>query len=878
MRCTLYQSISFMDLKPGAKLGPYEILSPLGEGGMGEVWKARDTRLDRDVALKVSKAEFTERFEREARAIAAFNHPNICHLYDVGPNYLVMELIDGAPLTGPVPVEKAVDYSRQILDALNAAHRKGITHRDLKPANILVSKQGIKLLDFGLAKQRPPGIGDDVETRAAITKQGQISGTLQYMAPEQLQGKEADARTDIFAFGCVLFEMLTGRRAFDATSPSIGAVASPGLDRVLQRCLAKDPDDRWQTARDLKAELEWVVSAPVAANSGKPSRAGWLAAAVLALFAAALGASLWRFTRHADRPGAQPMVRLDVDLGPGAVAISPDNSRIVFDKTLGDGNRGLATRLLYETDATLLPGTENGTQPFFSPDGQWLGFLAGDELGKIAVKGGAPVKLADLNSAGPRGMSWGENGDIIIGTSLSGLLRLPAAATSPSALTTLGPGEITHRWPQVLPRSGQQGDNNVLFTSSGSISSFEGAAIEVLNVKNGQRRVVQRGGYFGRYLPVFGQSGYLVFVRNGTLLGVLFDPDRMEVTGQPVPVLADLTSSPDPLAARIDSFSVSASPPGMLVYHSGKASDSNAALVWMNSSGKTEPLLSRPDLYFAPRISPDGERLAVLASSSTGQDLFVYDLKHDTFSRLTSVGRGGGIVWAPDSSHIFFYSGSSLLYIRTDDAGEPVTLLKTSFMVPYSVTPDSRHLAYFQPGPKTSNDIWILPLDTTDPEHPRAGKPELFLGTPAAEVEPRFSPDGRWIAYSSVESGRGEVYVRPFPGPGGKSQISAYGGTHPVWSHQQLFFMAPDRRIMAADYSAQGDTFTAGKARVWSNTPIGGPSTQNLDLAPDGKRFVVFEDIPRAPKETIHVTFLLNFFDELRRRIPDARESTAGSR
>jgi serine/threonine-protein kinase len=416
----------------GETIASYHITAKLGEGGMGEVYRATDLRLGREVAIKVAKEQFSERFEREARAVAALNHPHICHLYDVGPNYLVMELVEGTPLKGPLPLEKAVEYAGQILDALDAAHKKGITHRDLKPANILVTKQGIKLLDFGLAKQTAPLQETDV-TRA-LTGKGQILGTLQYMSPEQLQGKEVDARSDLFSFGCVLYEMLTGKRAFEGSSPAsvIAAilerepapleVARP-LDRVIRRSLAKDPDQRFQTARDLKAALSWVVleQPPAAAVSHARSNLPWaVVAAGLGVVSIGLGMGWWRATRPVQR-SLQPLMRLSIDLGPDAamargspadtLAFSPDGSRLVFVSSDTDGKRHLSIRLLDQNQVTLLPGTENAGSPFFSPDSQWIGFYTYGQLKKIAVQGGPPLTLCDC-SAGPGG-SWGDDGNIV---------------------------------------------------------------------------------------------------------------------------------------------------------------------------------------------------------------------------------------------------------------------------------------------------------------------------------------------------------------------------------------------------------------------------------------------------------------------------------
>jgi eukaryotic-like serine/threonine-protein kinase len=426
-----------MPLSVGDRLGPYEILASIGAGGMGEVYKARDTRLNRVVAIKVSKEQFSARFDQEAKAVAALNHPHICQLYDVGLDYLVMEFVEGAPLKGPLPLQKTVEYAAQILDALDAAHQKRIVHRDLKPANILATKQGIKLLDFGLAKQAVR-LSEEDATKA-LTGEGQIVGTLQYMAPEQIQGKEADARSDLFSFGCVLYEVLTGKRAFDGTSsasvmaailerePAPLEIAQP-LDRIVRRSLAKDPDQRFQTARDLKAALTWAleqpahVTAPSRSQLGLP-RLGWVAAGLLAVALASLGGLYWRAMRPLDRP----LMRLSIDLGPDGLAgrftttaISPDGTRLVFPIQNAGGTQMLATRLLDETKSAALTGTEGGRDPFFSPDGKWIGFFADGKLKKISAQGGAPIVLCEAPDE--RGGSWGEDGSIVAALNATGPL------------------------------------------------------------------------------------------------------------------------------------------------------------------------------------------------------------------------------------------------------------------------------------------------------------------------------------------------------------------------------------------------------------------------------------------------------------------------
>ena len=857
-----------MPLTAGTLLGPYEILAPIGAGGMGEVYRARDTRLGRDVAIKISAEQFSERFEREARSIAALNHPNICHLYDVGPNYLVMELIDGTPLKGPLAMEKAVAYAQQILDALDAAHQKGITHRDLKPANILVTKSGIKLLDFGLAKQREPL--KETDATRALTQQGAIVGTLHYMSPEQLQGKDVDVRSDLFSFGCVLYEMLSGKRAFDGKSAAsvIAAVlerepeplkATPPLERVVKRALAKDPEQRFQTARDLKASLSWALEHVPALTADSRSQlriAVATAAAVTAITIAILTSWIaWRATRPIERP----LTRLSVDLGPEAiaglnttVAISPDGRRVVFPT-----KRGLTTRLLDQAEPTLLLGTEGGSDAFLSPDGQWIGFFSGTQLKKISVQGGAPVTVCAVLA--PRGASWGEDGSIVAALNLAGPLSVvPASGGAPKALTRLANDEVTHRWPQVLP-----GGQAVLFTASAAIYGMENANIEAVSLKTGRTVVLVRGGYYGRYLP----SGQLVYVHQGVLFGVPFDATRLEVRGAPTPLVEDLGANP---VTGGGEFAFSGN--GTLVYVSGKSSIQTSRIEWLDGSGKLQPLPAAPGVYMMPRFSPDGKKLAYWNSS----DISVYDLERDTTTRLTFTGNVQTPIWSPDGRHIAFQAGgSSLFWIRSDGAGQPQRLVENlGLAVAYSFSPDGRRLAYFTQSPTTGFDLWTLPLDLTDPDHPKTGKPDPFLATPADELLPRFSPDGRWIAYRSNESGMFEIYVRPFPaGSGGKWQISNGGGLYAFWSPngRELFYVTADYRIMVVGYSVSGDSFAPGKPRLWSDKPLLGDAAQlNLDLAPDGKRFavVIAPETAEGEQGSVHVTMLENFFDEVRRRIP----------
>jgi serine/threonine-protein kinase len=877
-----------MPLPPGTRLGPYEIVAPIGAGGMGQVYKARDTRLNRTVAVKVSDEQFSERFEREAHAVAALNHSNVCTLHDVGPNYLVMEYIEGIPLKGPLPLHQALKYAAQICDALDAAHKKGITHRDLKPSNILVTKTGVKLLDFGLAKighgNNPPS---DATLTMALTGKNEIVGTLYYMSPEQLQaqatGQEIDARSDIFSFGLVLYEMLTGKRAFDGSSPatviaaimerpapSIGEVAPPPLDRVLRRCLEKDPENRWQNARDLKTELEWIAQTP-SDVSASPSSAGrrhslpWIAVGVLALIAAVASWVTYRSTRPAE---LKPLVRLEVDLGHDVylnalggsdIIVSSDGTRIAYFS-----RNHLFTRKLDQPGATELPITPGATSPFFSPDGQWIGFAASGKLRKISVDGGAEVVLCDASSS-YTGADWGEDGNIIASLRISGgLSRVPSVGGTPTPVTELVGEERTHRWPQILP-----GGKAILFTVENSTVGFDDARIEVVTLTDHRRKTLQRGGTYGRYLAASGGKGYLTYVNRGTLFAVPFDPEKLETSGTPKPVLQQVSYS-----AMFGSAKLSFSRTGTLVYRSRELDASRVVIQWLDADGKSQPLLDKPGLFVNPHFSPDGERLAV-ANDDVHSGIWIYDTRRDTLSPLTGERNGTNPVWTPDGRYIVYQAADGISYARADGGSrsEPLTESK-EFQYPAAFSPDGKRLAFYQSGPQ-GFDLWTVPVER-EGEKLKAGKPELFQRTNFGNRGARFSPDGRWLAYSSNESGSSQVYVRAFPDKGGHWQISSDGGTSPIFSRNGkdlFFFDVPDDRIMVASYSVKGDSFVGEKPRAWSGQSValtmGGVVGAQYDVAPDGKRIAVAAYAAGSTQHDAgHVIFLENFIDELQRKAP----------
>jgi Tol biopolymer transport system component len=892
-----------MALSAGTKLDSYEITGAIGAGGMGEVYQAHDNKLGRDVAIKVLPEAFAHdperlsRFQREAKMLAALNHPNIATIHGLeqsnGTSYLVMELVSGETLAelikrdGAAPIEEALAIAKQIAEALEAAHEKGIIHRDLKPANVKVTPEGkVKVLDFGLAKAfAGDGASEDPSNSPtlsrAATMQGVILGTAAYMSPEQARGKAVDKRTDIWAFGCVLYELLTGKQAFqgeDVTDILAAVVraepdwqvlpaATPLKVRdLLRRCLQKDKTLRLRDAGDACIEIQEAIAAPKDSvlTRAAPASTNKLLWALAAGLVALLGVASWGWW-HATRPieqSLQPLVRLDVDLGPdvslGSQAgadeiISPDGTRLVY---VSQGR--LFTRRLDQADATELAGTEGAFAPFFSPNGQWVAFFTTGKLQKISVEGGSAIILC--NAVNAKGGSWGEDGNIIAALNgVGGLSRIPSAGGPPAPVTDLQNGEATHRWPQILP-----GGKAVLFTVSAA--AFDTANIDVVSLADRRTKTLVRGGTFGRYLP----SGHLVYVNRGTLFAVPFDLDQLEVRGTAVPVLDQVGYNAAQGSAQLD-FSQS----GTLIYRTGGAVGGGLLTVaWLDGAGKAQPLLAKPGAYSNPSLSPDGLRLAVGVAEGSGTDIWVYDWQRDTMTRLTFSRTAQTPVWSPDGRYIAFRTnaGEVLSVMRSDGSGQPQPLTQNkNLQIPWSFTPDGKRLAFFEQDSGTGFDLWTEPLER-DGAGLRAGKPEVFLQTQADERHPTFSPDGRWLAYSSDESGTFQVYVRAFPDKGGKWQISNSGGVYAMWSRNghELFFETLDNHIMVAAYTVKGDSFVADKPRVWSEKQLGGivNAIKNVDLAPDGKRVVALMPVEtaEAQKAQNQVIFLDNFFDEVRRR------------
>jgi eukaryotic-like serine/threonine-protein kinase len=901
-----------MPILPGRRLGPYEILSSVGAGGMGEVYRARDTRLDRIVAIKVlpthlaDRSELRERFEREAKTIASLNHPHICTLHDIGQqdgvDYLVMEYLEGETLAqrlqkGPLPLEQVLHYAIEISDALDKAHRKGVIHRDLKPGNIMITKSGTKLLDFGLAKLKQEvapanvSLSDLPTANDPLTAQGTIVGTLQYMAPEQLEGKEVDARTDIFAFGAVLYEMATGKRAFEGKSQaslmaailereppamsSLQPMTPSALDRVVKKCLRKDRDDRWQSARDVTDELKWITEGGSQATiAATPALKGIhvvgrrrliLGLGALLLVAALASMATWNLK---PTPSPTPVTRTVITLPPGqnlvsTMALSRDGTHLAY-VAIQSGNQQLYLRAMDSLDSKPIPGTDGATDPFFSPDGQWLGFFAGGKLKKVSVSGGSAITLNGAESINA-GATWGSQGTIVFGNATESLKQVSDSGSAPQSLTRLVEGENGHRWPEFLP-----GGKAVLF-AAGNSGNWSGAQIAVQPVGSGERRNLVQGGTLPRYAP----SGHLLYVQAGTLMAVPFDPQRLATTGAAVPMLEGVMQSATSGAAR---YSISAT--GSLVYVLGSVQATQRRLIWVNRNGAEQPLAAPAHSYETPRISPDGRRVSVDIREEVSQ-IWLYDLARETLTRLTFEGNTNqNPAWTPDGKRIAFQSNKggsafNLFWLLADGSGGLERLATSeNLQAPNSWSSDGQLLAFTELNPTTGWDIWVLRMGDTSAGPGQVRKPQSFLRTKFTEGAPRFSPDGRWLTYVSDESGRFEIYVQPYPGPGGKWQISTEGGTEPVWNHngRELFYRSGDK-MMAVDITTQPG-FGAGKPRMlFEGRYVRTAATiPTYDVSPDGQRFLMLKPTEQAQAATTQINVVLNWFQELKQKVPTGKK------
>jgi Tol biopolymer transport system component/predicted Ser/Thr protein kinase len=874
-----------MTLSTGTRLGPYELLAPVGAGGMGEVYRAKDTRLDRTVAVKVlpahlsSSTESRQRFEREAKTISQLSHPHICALYDVGNQdgveFLVMEYLEGETLSdrllkGPLAFDQVLRFGIEIADALDKAHRQGIVHRDLKPGNVMLTKSGVKLLDFGLAKAMTSERSLDAtgrEQKAAaqhpmvernltalptvagnLTQAGTILGTFQYMAPEQLEGKEADARTDIFAFGCVLYEMATGKKAFSGKSqaslissimgsqpPAVSAIAlmtPPAFDRVVRTCLAKDPEDRWQTAHDVMLELKWVAEggsaaglpAPFVAKRRNRERIAWVAAAAFAVLAAVAGLGNLRRS-----PAPRLPVRASILAAPGTifnpidgpVALSRDGRRMAFAAVDLDGSGWLWVRSLDSGEAVKLADTRDPYDPFWSPDGRFVGYGVQAGLFKFEVPAGPAQKIADM--ADGRGCAWNrENVILFEKTGASPIFRVSASGGAVEQVTTLDKsrGETAHWRPQFLPDG-----KHFLYFARAEPSQNSGIYVGTLGSKE-RTRVLDL-----EVPAAYAEPGYLLFIRENVLMAQPFDLQAFRVSGEPAAVGRNVQ-----YVATWGSSAFATSDNGVLVYQG--PSPVSRQLVWFDRSGRRVATLG-PETEYSddPRISPDGSRVAVKRVDPTTRsaDIWIYDVSRNVGSRFTfDAARESDPVWSADGTRLFFSSnkaGIGNLYVKpSSGAGSEELLLKSDhWKEPLDVSPDGRWLAFGVGDPRTKLDIWLLSLSGDRKATP-------LIATPFQEGEPRFSPDGRWLAYTTEETGKSEVVVQPFPPTGEKWQVSTNGGRSPRWTsggNELVYFEPPEmrkivsiRRSPSFQVSAPKDLFAT-------------PNPQGSDVSRDGQRMLL---------------------------------------
>ena len=887
-----------MTLAAGSRLGPYEILAAVGAGGMGEVYRARDTRLERTVAVKVlpshlsQNEEVRQRFEREAKAISSLSHAHICALYDVGnqdgTEYLVMEFLEGESLAdrllkGPLPPDQVLRCGIEIADALDKAHRQGVIHRDLKPGNVMLTKSGVKLVDFGLARFAPPVSGlsgmSVLPTQAGtnLTEKGTILGTFQYMAPEQLEGKDADARTDIFALGTVLYEMATGQKAFSGPSQatliaaiigtqpppisSIQPMIPPALDRVVKTCLAKDPEDRWQTAHDVMLELKWVaeggsqagVPAPVVARRKIREGLAW------ALFAvAALAAVLFAFGYFRRAPKPVRAIRSSILLPEkrflNFAALSPDGGQLAFVASPPGGKRLLWVRSLDGVAAQPLPGTENADFPFWSPDSRSIAFFADAKLKRIEASGGPAVVLCD---AAPNGLggTWSREGVILFALPSVPISRIPDSGGASAPVTRLDAvrHETTHRYPWFLP------DGRHFLYMAANLSGAPDDPANLIRVGTMDSREDRP------LIPAYSNTiytnsfpgaagGHLLFYRDGSLFAQRFDPKRLQTAGQMLPIAQHVAS----YTAFWKEATFTAAENGTVAYGTDAASAS--ALLWFDRNGRPLGTVGEPVLFLAGassgqarlRISPDGRRLAVtvLDPSTRNSDIWLYDLARGVRTRFTSGGSSSAHpVWSPDGSRIVFDSDRKHqgdLYKKLVSGGGEDSLLEGEGQrLPDDWSPDGRFLALELREPRGERKVNLSILSLAD------GKLTTFFRRGINIGDARFSSDGRWLAYSSDESGRNEIYVAVFPGPGERWQVSTEGGVQPRWRRdgKELFYLSSDLRLMSVEIGASGATLEPGVPKVLFEPH---PLPTFYDATADGQRFLmVSSGVEQSPPITL---------------------------
>jgi eukaryotic-like serine/threonine-protein kinase len=895
-------------LASGTRLGVYEVTAQIGQGGMGQVYRARDTKLDRDVAIKILPEAFAHdadrlaRFTREAQTLASLNHPHIAAIYGLeesgGVRALVMELVEGEDLSqriarGAIPLDEALPIAKQIADALEAAHEQGIIHRDLKPANIKVRSDGtVKVLDFGLAKAMEPAAGSSPSmsqsptiTTPAATRMGVIMGTAAYMSPEQAKGKVIDKRTDIWAFGCVLYEMVTGTRAFEGEEvsevlarilerdPDFSALPSttpPAIRRLLRRCLEKDRKRRLDSAADARLEIDEALTAPaehLVASTAQPRNVGWrsaLGAALLTGGVLAIAATL-----YVRRPAPAPVItRLEISTPgtgyPFQFALSPDGRRLVF-VTGATGPPQLAVRVLDQVGVQILAGTEGASYPFWAPDSRTIGFAAGGKLKRIDLSGGGPQALADV--PGFRGGTWNDEGVIVFAPTPAsglGLMRVSATGGTPVVVTHLATGQsfLQHSWPQFLP----DGRRVLFFVGSNVAPTRRG--VYVASLDGGEPMRVVAAETHARYAP----PGYLLRVSQGVLVAQRFDAARATVSGDLVPVAQGVGQNDGNF---LSAFSVSAT--GILAHRSGVGA-SRRQLVWLDRTGKVLGVVGPPDENFpsSPALAPDDRRVANGRIVQGNSDVWLTDVAREvatkfTFDPATEVSP----VWSPEGSRVVFRSlrnGPSDLFVKPANGAtdEQPLLVTPQNKTPLDWSRDGRFLLYANLDPKTQSDLWVLPLAPSTGAAD-ARKPFPVVQTAFDETQGQFSPDGHWLVYTSNESGREEIYVRPFPESGGKWQVSTAGGSQPRWrvDGKELFYVAADARLMAVPIrvTPDGRAVDAGtpvalfrtRLATGANITLSGWQSRALYAVARDGRFLMNVNVDAGAADVSPLTIVLNW-------------------
>jgi eukaryotic-like serine/threonine-protein kinase len=914
----------------GTSIAHYRVAALLGSGGMGDVYRAHDAKLNRDVAIKVLRGPWTTdedrlvRFRREAQLLASLNHPNIGQIFGLeefdGTCALIMELVDGPTLAdrivaGPLSVIEAIQIASKIAEALETAHHQGIIHRDLKPSNIKVRDDGtVKVLDFGLAKlvestssaTGSASISPTISLQA--TQAGVILGTAAYMAPEQARGKTVDKRADIWSFGCVLYELLTGRRAFGGADigetlafvitkePEWSALpvdVPAAIRRLLRRCLEKDRNRRFADIADVRLDIEDALNAgPDATTAVAPASGAGGSRRLLAIGSVAaavlIAAAFWIGQRQVPAATPAPVTRFLVNVAPAerllaapedreagegrpsrtAMTWSPDGRSIIFSASGGDRQQ-LYIRTVDQLVATPLPGTQGGALPFTSPDGRWVGFWSSGALKKIPIDGSGPATTI-CETTLPYGASWGADDAIIFSRSREGLWRVSAAGGTAQAVIKPdgSKAELKLLSPQFLP-----GDGAILFTVTHTpLPKWEDDTEVVVQMATGERRVLVHGGADGRYLP----SGHLLYLRKGTLMAVPFDLQGLTATGGAVALIADVMQSANTPNESSESgagqFSVSNT--GSLLYAAGGIfPDPERSLAWVDRNGAAETLSLAPRPYLSPRLSPDGRRFVVWTQGD--RNVWVHDLLRGVTTRLTSEGRNARAIWTPDGARIAYVSTTAgpenLFWRPSDGSGATERLASSEFQqAPGAWTPDGKTLLFMQGEAASGYDIWTLSLDGDRQPHP-------FLQTRFNEQYADLSPDGSWLAYVSNQSGRAEVYVQPYPGPGARQQISVDGGTAPAWSRdgRELFYItnpsvggqAALTKMMVVAVQSK-PTFTASAPRMLFQGRYGATANiRGYDVAPDGRRFLMVQQKDRPAIRLADMIIVQNWVEELKQKV-----------